>query len=134
MADRQRCEAEWAHRTSIDKVNVVSSGIVFTQCGLPCATRARAESFARWSQVKANARALGAKLMSYGYKLVTDGTVNHLVLWDLRKEVRHQPSRRSPLAAYHSGVGVTSLPSTRVNPAHPGADQLPQIHVTVWCL
>ena len=25
--------------------------------------------------------------MSYGYKLVTDGTDNHLVLWDLRKEV-----------------------------------------------
>ena len=39
-------------------------------------------------QVKANARALGARLMSYGYKLVTDGTDNHLVLWDLRKEVR----------------------------------------------
>lgn len=28
--------------------------------------------------------------MSHGYKLVTDGTVNHLVLWDLRKEVRRQ--------------------------------------------
>ncbi len=28
--------------------------------------------------------------MSHGYKLVTDGTVNHLVLWDLRKEVRLQ--------------------------------------------
>ena len=38
-------------------------------------------------QVRANARALGDRLMSYGYKLVTDGTDNHLVLWDLRKEV-----------------------------------------------
>ena len=28
--------------------------------------------------------------MSYGYKLVTDGTDNHLVLWDLRKEVRSE--------------------------------------------
>ena len=37
--------------------------------------------------MKANARALGARLMSHGYKLVTDGTDNHLVLWDLRKEV-----------------------------------------------
>jgi len=34
------------------------------------------------SQVKANSRALGARLMKYGYKLVTDGTDNHLVLWD----------------------------------------------------
>ncbi len=27
-------------------------------------------------------------MKEYGYKLVTDGTDNHLVLWDLRKEVR----------------------------------------------
>ncbi|KAE8783189.1 Serine hydroxymethyltransferase 1 [Hordeum vulgare] len=35
-------------------------------------------------QVKVNAVALGNHLMSKGYKLVTDGTENHLVLWDLR--------------------------------------------------
>ncbi|XP_042516356.1 serine hydroxymethyltransferase 4-like [Macadamia integrifolia] len=35
-------------------------------------------------QVKANAVAVGNYLMNKGYKLVTDGTVNHLVLWDLR--------------------------------------------------
>eukprot|EP00244_Chara_vulgaris_P013691 TRINITY_DN801_c0_g1_i2.p1 TRINITY_DN801_c0_g1~~TRINITY_DN801_c0_g1_i2.p1 ORF type:complete len:478 (+),score=95.54 TRINITY_DN801_c0_g1_i2:173-1606(+) len=35
-------------------------------------------------QVKANARALASSLMKKGYKLVTDGTDNHLVLWDLR--------------------------------------------------
>ena len=35
-------------------------------------------------QVKANAVVLGNHLMSKGYKLVTDGTENHLVLWDLR--------------------------------------------------
>lgn len=35
-------------------------------------------------QVKANAAALGNYLMNKGYKLVTDGTENHLVLWDLR--------------------------------------------------
>jgi len=35
-------------------------------------------------QVKANTVALGNHLMSKGYKLVTDGTENHLVLWDLR--------------------------------------------------
>ncbi|KQJ88548.1 hypothetical protein BRADI_4g19470v3 [Brachypodium distachyon] len=35
-------------------------------------------------QVKANAVATGNYLMSKGYKMVTDGTENHLVLWDLR--------------------------------------------------
>ena len=35
-------------------------------------------------QVKANAAALAGALMGKGYKLVTDGTENHLVLWDLR--------------------------------------------------
>ncbi|GJT02228.1 serine hydroxymethyltransferase 4 [Tanacetum coccineum] len=35
-------------------------------------------------QVRANAVALGNYLMSKDYKLVTGGTENHLVLWDLR--------------------------------------------------
>ena len=35
-------------------------------------------------QVKANAVALGKYLTNKGYKLVTGGTENHLVLWDLR--------------------------------------------------
>src|SRR6185295_14500602 len=35
-------------------------------------------------QVRANAKALGEALTGYGYKLVTGGTDNHLVLWDLR--------------------------------------------------
>ncbi|KAL7177179.1 hypothetical protein ACSBR2_030504 [Camellia fascicularis] len=35
-------------------------------------------------QVRANAVALGNYLTSKGYKLVTGGTENHLVLWDLR--------------------------------------------------
>ncbi|KAL2332610.1 hypothetical protein Fmac_013823 [Flemingia macrophylla] len=35
-------------------------------------------------QVKANAAALGNYLISMGYSLVTGGTENHLVLWDLR--------------------------------------------------
>eukprot|EP01113_Clastostelium_recurvatum_P032913 TRINITY_DN4290_c0_g1_i3.p1 TRINITY_DN4290_c0_g1~~TRINITY_DN4290_c0_g1_i3.p1 ORF type:complete len:376 (-),score=131.36 TRINITY_DN4290_c0_g1_i3:38-1045(-) len=35
-------------------------------------------------QVKANARALANALTKYGYTLVTGGTDNHLVLWDLR--------------------------------------------------
>lgn len=45
--------------------------------------------------MRANARALGERLMSKGYKLVTDGTDNHLVLWDLRTEVS-SPCCRQP--------------------------------------
>ena len=39
------------------------------------------------AQVRANAAALGVALSKRGYKLVTGGTDNHLVLWDLRPEV-----------------------------------------------
>merc|ERR1712151_957403 len=35
-------------------------------------------------QVKANAAALAAFLVGKGYKLATEGTENHLMLWDLR--------------------------------------------------
>jgi glycine hydroxymethyltransferase len=39
-------------------------------------------------QVRANSRALAKRLIDeYGYKMATGGTDNHLVLWDLRKEV-----------------------------------------------
>ena len=37
-------------------------------------------------QVKLNAAALGAKLVSLGYTLATGGTENHLVLWDLKHQ------------------------------------------------
>lgn len=36
------------------------------------------------AQVRKNAKALAQVLQEKGYKLVTDGTDNHLVLWDLR--------------------------------------------------
>jgi glycine hydroxymethyltransferase len=35
-------------------------------------------------QVKKNIKALAETLMGHGYKLVTNGTDNHLLLWDLR--------------------------------------------------
>merc|ERR1711953_655511 len=41
--------------------------------------------FAEYSkQVVANSKALAEELMSKGHKLASDGTDNHLVLWDLR--------------------------------------------------
>ena len=42
----------------------------------------RFKSYAK--QVKANVVAVESYLKSKGYKIVTDGTENHLVLWDLR--------------------------------------------------
>eukprot|EP00549_Striatella_unipunctata_P025558 CAMPEP_0118707522 /NCGR_PEP_ID=MMETSP0800-20121206/21265_1 /TAXON_ID=210618 ORGANISM="Striatella unipunctata, Strain CCMP2910" /NCGR_SAMPLE_ID=MMETSP0800 /ASSEMBLY_ACC=CAM_ASM_000638 /LENGTH=349 /DNA_ID=CAMNT_0006610387 /DNA_START=461 /DNA_END=1510 /DNA_ORIENTATION=- len=37
-------------------------------------------------QVRKNASALGAKLISMGYTIATGGTDNHLVLWDLKPQ------------------------------------------------
>jgi len=37
-------------------------------------------------QILANATTLASALQKMGYKLVTDGTDNHLVLWDLRPQ------------------------------------------------
>ena len=50
-------------------------------CEVPCSREGSG------MQVRANAAALGAALVKRGYKLVTGGTDNHLVLWDLRPEV-----------------------------------------------
>lgn len=45
----------------------------------------RTKGFRRYGErVVKNARALGDEMMRLGCKLVTDGTDNHLVLWDLR--------------------------------------------------
>jgi glycine hydroxymethyltransferase len=37
-------------------------------------------------QVKKNAKALAEKLSTYGYKIATGGTDNHLILWDLKPQ------------------------------------------------
>jgi glycine hydroxymethyltransferase len=60
-------------------------------------------------QVVANSRALGEALKKRGYKLVTDGTDNHLLLWDLRGEVGGQGIRVAAFAALcmsRCGLGV----------------------------
>merc|ERR1711870_223056 len=45
----------------------------------------QSESFKEYSkQVVENARVLGETLMAKGHKLASDGTDNHLLLWDLR--------------------------------------------------
>ncbi|KAI3653020.1 hypothetical protein MP228_002445 [Amoeboaphelidium protococcarum] len=48
---------------------------------------AASEEFKAYAaQVRKNAVALADALKAYGYKLVTDGTENHIVLWDLRPQ------------------------------------------------
>merc|ERR1712115_761888 len=37
-------------------------------------------------QVRKNAKAVGAKLISLGYSIATGGTDNHLILWDLKPQ------------------------------------------------
>ncbi|MGB9791374.1 MAG: serine hydroxymethyltransferase [Thermacetogeniaceae bacterium] len=52
-----------------------------------CLKQAQTEAFRRYQQqVVRNARALGEALMSYGFKLVSGGTDNHLLLVDLRNK------------------------------------------------
>jgi len=48
---------------------------------------ANTEEFKQYgAQVQKNAKRLGEALKAKGYKLVTEGTDNHLVLWDLRPQ------------------------------------------------
>jgi len=54
-------------------------------------------------RVKANAKALAAALVARGYTIVTGGTDNHLVLWDLRPQ-RLTGSKLEKLA---EAVGIT---------------------------
>jgi glycine/serine hydroxymethyltransferase len=52
-------------------------------------------------QVKANARRLAEELIKRGYSLVTGGTDNHLILWDVRPQVsqRKRPKKNESVCA-----------------------------------
>lgn len=75
-------------------------------------------------QIRANAVAVGKKLMSHGYKMVTDGTENHLVLWDLKPQVcllRHpQPSSLPLNMGLHTSMlnGAYSLTCSTYHGVH----------------
>ena len=52
-----------------------------------CLKEASSPSFKKYAaQIVKNAKALAEALKSYGFKLVTDGTDNHLILVDLRNK------------------------------------------------
>ncbi|KYR00551.1 serine hydroxymethyltransferase [Tieghemostelium lacteum] len=55
-------------------------------------------------QVKLNAAAVGKALMDKGYKLVTNGTDNHLILWDLRPQ--DITGSKFEKACDHAGITV----------------------------
>lgn len=56
-------------------------------------------------QVKVNAQVLARSLQMYGYKLTTDGTDNHLLLWDLRQ---------IPTTVYDSGRELLQVSSSKL--------------------
>jgi hypothetical protein len=72
-------------------------------------THAHTHSTHTRTQVVANARALGEALKRRGYKLVTGGTDNHLLLWDLRGDGARRgaalaPARQPSRAAQRTGT------------------------------
>ena len=80
-------------------------------------------------QVKANSRALGARLAKHGYKLVTGGTDNHLVLWDLRPEVIITQLRRFPTLAGSCCGGCAHMDMWRCSVmAHTPFLECPEFH------
>ncbi len=75
--------------TNEKKKRISNRRICRRKVSLVCKFHVGLSSLLEWSreaaqQIKSNARALAAALMRKGYKIMTDGTENHIVLWDLR--------------------------------------------------
>ncbi len=68
------------------------------------------------TQVVKNAKALAAKLMEYGFKLVTGGTDNHLILIDLRS--KNIPGKKMAKALDRARI-VTNYNTIPGDPAPP---------------
>ena len=68
------------------------------------------------TQVVKNAKALAAKLMEYGYNLVTGGTDNHLILIDLRS--KNIPGKKLAKALDRARI-VTNYNTIPGDPAPP---------------
>jgi len=60
-------------------------------------------------QVKKNSAATAARLMHHGYKLVTNGTENHLLLWDLRPQGLSGSKAEKILDVCHITVNKNSV-------------------------
>jgi len=62
------------------------------------------------AQIVKNAKALAQELMNYGFKLVTDGTDNHLILIDLRNKGVLGPEAQDRLEKAGITVNKNSIP------------------------
>jgi len=70
----------------------------------------QSEDFHRYViNVKANAKALAEGLMKRGYKLATNGTDNHLMLWDLRPKDLTGSKMEKLLEKVHISVNKNSI-------------------------
>ncbi len=68
-------------------------------------------------QIVKNAKALAAKLLEYGFNLMTGGTDNHLILIDLRN--KNVPGKKLAKALDRAGI-VTNYNTVPSDPAPPG--------------
>jgi glycine hydroxymethyltransferase len=75
-------------KTYIKAVRSTSSLLPLCSLGDPLSVTLLTHSAAHppLAQVRANAKRLGEELVKRGYSLVTGGTDNHLVLWDVRPQ------------------------------------------------
>mmetsp|Transcript_37410 Transcript_37410/g.116940 ORF Transcript_37410/g.116940 Transcript_37410/m.116940 type:complete len:252 (-) Transcript_37410:342-1097(-) len=64
-------------------------------------------------QVVANAQAMGARLTELGYNLVTNGTDNHLILWDLRPQGITGSKVEKLCDAVHITLNKNAVPGDR---------------------
>lgn len=70
-------------------------------------------------QVVKNAKRLAEKLMTYGFKLVTDGTDNHLILIDLRNKNIPGKKFAKALDRAHIITNYNNIPGDTAPPANP---------------
>ena len=61
-------------------------------------------------QVKCNAKTLADGLMKLGYKLMTDGTDNHMILWDLRPQNLSGSKMEKICDLCHISINKNTLP------------------------
>ncbi len=74
-------------------------------------------SFAEYArQVVANAQALAGSLIEHGFKIVSDGTDNHLMLLDLRNRGITGKDAERALGAAHITVNKNTVPGETQSP------------------
>ena len=116
------CKAE--HATAVDRA--VFPGLqggphmhTITAVAVALAEADTPEFIAYAKQIVKNAKALAEKLLEYGFKLMSGGTDNHLILIDLRN--KNIPGKKLAKALDRAGIvtNYNSIPSDPNPPANP---------------